>query len=121
MIDEAPAPLSRAERKAAAKEEGKPFVPLAPPAIEDATLTKLHDEAKLLDELIESMNALQVGDARPTWFILGPYVFHVDGKVYYHNSLSNMDKWTELDEAASDAARKYLRDRMKLDSKENHA
>lgn len=66
-----------------------------------------------MTDLIESLNAT-TANKKMAWFILGPYVFHPDGGVYYHNSMSNMGKWTPLEDMAADQARKYLRGRMKL-------
>jgi len=105
--------MNRQERKAAAKAAGVPFTPQAPPPIDDARLQALKDESIKLDKLIESMNALSGEGQHPQWFLLGPYCFHANGSVSYHNSSSNMETWEALNEAQADTARAYLRERMR--------
>lgn len=111
MIDLA-APLpSRRARKALAKANGVAFTPLAPPPVEAAKPSEQEKlEAALLD-MIDFMNALTV-DGKPEWFILGPYIFHAGGEIYYHNGNPLVDKWTLCNEAQADTARAYLKERM---------
>ena len=106
-----PVRLSRRDRKKLAKELGAKFVPDAPPPTDDPRLKDLSNKEDALLDMLDAMNAL-TGDQKPAWFILGPYVFHVNGGVYYHNSDSNMEKWVALTGASEDRAREYLRNMM---------
>ncbi len=111
MIDLA-APLpSRRERKALAKANGVAFTPLAPPPVEAPQLSEQEKLEEALLDMIDSMNALTV-DGKPEWFILGPYIFHAAGGIYYHNGNPLVDKWTLCNEMQADTARAYLRERM---------
>lgn len=111
MID-APNPTpSRRERKALAKANGTPFVPLAPPSVDAPQLSEMAKMEEALLDMIDTLNAT-TPDNKPAWFLLGPYCFHADGQVYFHNSASDMEKWTPLTGALEDAARAYLRERM---------
>lgn len=103
--------MNRQERKAAARAAGVPFTPQAPPAVDDPRLAAMKDESIKLDQLIESMNALSTDG--PKWFLLGPYAFHAEGSIYFHNSSGDMEKWAICTEAEADAARAYLRTRMR--------
>jgi len=104
--------LPRRERRRLSKVNGHGFVPLAPPPVDEPAKPSEQEklEAALLD-MLDSMNALTV-DGKPEWFILGPYIFHAGGGIYYHNGNPLVDKWTLCNEAQADTARAYLKERM---------
>lgn len=66
--------------------------------------------------MIDSLNAL-TPDGKPAWFILGPYIFHENGDIYYHNGNPLMEAWNLCNEAQADTARAYLKARMYPDEK----
>lgn len=117
MIDLTEPLPPRRERRAKAKANKAAFVPLAPPPVDVPQLSEMDKMEEALLDMIDSLNAL-TPDGKPAWFILGPYIFHENGDIYYHNGNPLMEAWNLCNEAQADTARAYLKARMYPDEKE---